>query len=149
MQIKKGGITMKTVKMILLMSLLIVFLMPATQVLAGGEPPNSDMYTIEGPALWAVGVIDCGTPVKATLRIKSIDGCQVETQAIVLSPANCPASENDLLWKTWEVTLFGINPDPASMTPIITKVKNFKSEAAVVSFDAQIKFRTTISANPN
>jgi len=43
------------------------------------------------------------------------------------------------------VTLFEINPDPAAMDPIITKVKNFKQEPAgqnLYSFDVQIKFWT-------
>jgi hypothetical protein len=41
------------------------------------------------------------------------------------------------------VTIFDINPDPAVLDPIITKVKNFKEEPGgqnLFSFDVQIKF---------
>lgn len=135
---------MRTIKMILAMSLLAVFVMPISLVLGGGEPPDPNSYTIVGPELWGVGVVDCGSSGKATIRIKRVNDCQVDTQAIVLPVVNCPASEDDLLWQTSVVTLFGINTDPANMTPIITKVKNFKAEqgGTIVSFDAQIKFQT-------
>jgi hypothetical protein len=135
---------MRTVKIILVMSLLAVFVMPISLVLGGGEPPDPNSSTIVGPELWGVGVVDCGSPGRATIRIKRVNDCQVDTQAIVLPVVICPASEDDLLWQTWEVTLFGINTDPTNMTPIITKVKNFKAEQGgnIVSFDAQIKFQT-------
>jgi len=129
---------MKTMRVILMMSLLAIFLLPVAQVLAGGEPPPTT-GTIQGPELWGVFVFDCNTSTM-NVRIKRVVNCQVETQALVVSSQNCPTDETQPLWETLEIQLFDINQDPATLTPIITKVKNFKTEVNVVSFDAQIKF---------
>ena len=135
-------------KKVLFISGLIVtlaLLVVSGPVWAGGneEPPATG--TIVGPELWGVMVIDCGQNV-LTLRVKRIVDCNVETQA--LDDANyqlgCPDDATTPLWRQLGVTLFDINPNPAVMDPIITKVKNFKQESNqnLYSFDVQIKFWT-------
>jgi hypothetical protein len=104
------------------------------------EPPGSG--SIVGPELWGVVVIDGSeTPMKATLRVKDIVDCNVDTQAVVSNLTSCPTGANAVLnWKLTGVTLFG-----NTGTPIITKVKNYKEEkvgvnVVRVSCDVQIKF---------
>ena len=117
------------------------------QVWAGGpeNPPTSG--TIGGPELWGEMTIDCGNGI-LSLRVKRIVDCNVETQAF-MDPTyalGCPANETTPVYRKLGVTLFDINPDPNALDPIITKVKNFKQEAApndsIYSFDVQIKFYT-------
>ena len=117
------------------------------QLWAGGPENPPTTGSIDGPELWGEMVIDCGTGI-LSLRVKRIVDCNVETQAF-MDPTydlGCPANETTPLNRKLEVTLFDINPNPAAMDPIITKVKNFKQEAApndsVYSFDVQIKFWT-------
>jgi len=111
---------------------------------AGGpeNPPTSG--TIVGPELWGVMVIDCSTAGILSLRVKKVVNCDVQTQAFMdlQYPLGCPADETTPLYRKLGVTLFDINPNPAVMDPIITKVKNFKPEpgGSVYSFDVQIKF---------
>lgn len=112
---------------------------------AGGpeNPPTTGI--IEGPELWGEMIIDCGNGI-LSLRVKRIVDCNVQTQAF-MDPTyglGCPADETTPLYRKLGVILFDINPDPTAMDPIITKVKNFKQEAApnddIFSFDVQIKF---------
>jgi hypothetical protein len=103
------------------------------------EPPPTT-GTIVGPELWGVVVIDCGAESTATLRVKRVDDCDVQTQAVVVNWTSCPSSENDPLNKILTgVVLFDINPG-ANPVPIITKVKNWTVQGTIFSFDVQIKF---------
>lgn len=114
-------------------------------VWAGGNEDPPATGTIVGPELWGVMIIDCGQNI-LTLRVKRIVDCNVQTQAFV--DANyglgCPANATTPLWRKLGGTLFDINPNPAVMDPIITKVKNFKQEPGqdLYSFDVQLKFWT-------
>ena len=131
---------MRLNKMLLIVALTAVFILAAKAgpVWAGAEDPPPT-GTIGGPELWGVVVIDCSEENVATLRVKRIVDCNVETQAVVQTwTSGCPADASiPLYWQLSGVTLFGL---PG--TPIITKVKNFKMESggAIYSFDAQIKF---------
>jgi len=139
---------MKLRKIVLVVGLLAAFtmLIPCSQALAGGAEDPPDSGTIVGPELWGVMIIDCGQNI-LMLRVKRIVDCNVETQALddTNYTLGCPADATTPLWRKLGVTLFEINPDPAAMDPIITKVKNFKQEPAgqnLYSFDVQIKFWT-------
>ena len=115
------------------------------QAWAGGPENPPTTGTIEGPELWGEMIIDCGNGI-LSLRVKRIVDCNVQTQAFIdpTYALGCPADETTPLFRKLGVTLFDINPDPAVMDPIITKLKNFKQEAApndsIFSFDVQIKF---------
>jgi len=119
-------------------AVMFVLIMTAGQVWAGAEDPRTT-GTIEGPELWGVAVIDCSIKNVATLRVKRIVDCNVETQAVVQDwTSGCPTdASTPLYWQLTGVSLFGLTG-----TPIITKVKNFKMESGgvIYSFDAQIKF---------
>ena len=135
-------------KKVLFISGLIVtlaLLVVSGPVWAGGNEDPPATGTIVGPELWGVMVIDCGQNV-LTLRVKRIVDCNVETQALddVNYLLGCPDDATTPLWRQLGVTLFDINPNPAVMDPIITKVKNFKKEPGLdlYSFDVQIKFWT-------
>ena len=137
---------MRDSKIFLLVGLitLLVLLVPAGFVWAGGneDPPPSG--AIEGPELWGEMIIDCGVRNIVTLRVKRIVDCDVQTQAFIsdLGILGCPADETTPLWRLLGVTLFDINPNPAVLDPIISKVKNYKQEPGqnLYSFDVQIKF---------
>jgi len=105
------------------------------QVYAGEPTPPNDTEKIIGPTMWAVGVVDCDSTNSATLRVKKIDGCNVDTDAQSIQVTGCPTSEADVLNVRLQSSVFGL-PCQA----IITKVKNFKNEGSIVSFDAQIQF---------
>jgi hypothetical protein len=143
----KGAKKMKIRKIFLIAGLLAVLalLIPCSHTLAGGpeDPPTTG--TIIGPELWGVMIIDCGQNI-LMLRVKRIVDCNVETQAFddTNYQLGCPADATTPLWRMLGVTLFDINPNPAVMDPIITKVKNFKKEPGqdLYSFDVQIKFWT-------
>ena len=142
---------MRTLKPVLIMAIMAAFalLLPCTHALAGGaeEPPTSG--TIEGPELWGEIVIDCAQFNVYTIRVKRIQDCNVQTQAIVIPSMGCPTDASQPVNKMLSIVLFDINEytDPPTnstldKTPIITRVKNFKQEPgqSVYSFDAQIKF---------
>lgn len=135
---------MKTRKMFRIVGLLMigVFVAWSSLAWAGGpeNPPASG--TIVGPELWGSITLGCSGLNVLTLRVKRVVDCDVETQAFVVPNTwGCPANETTPLNRKLGVTLFGINPNPSVMDPIITKVKNFKQETGgVYSFDVQIKF---------
>jgi len=114
-------------------------------VLMAAEPPGADpKEKIIGPTMWAVCVIDCADSSSANIRIKKIEGCDVDTQAVTeLSLAQqivvCPPPEGEIVYTRFssQENLFGL-PCQA----IVTKVKNYKVEGngTLVSFDAQIQF---------
>ena len=136
MKLMKASLAMGTV-------LLFVFMAPAGQVMGGFEPPNPNAgETIAGPVMWGVAVIaDMGTAgTIGTLRVKKIDGCDISTDhQRVAGLQNLPSGEEDVLYYRLEAgTVFGL-----PCVPIITKVKNFKTDGSLVSFDCQIKFVVT------
>jgi hypothetical protein len=56
---------------------------------------------------------------------------------------SCPANEGEVMWRKLGIPLFDINPNPANLDAIVTKVKNFEiddSDPNLVSMDVQIKF---------
>jgi hypothetical protein len=116
---------------------------PATQVLAVEPSPPGAGDRIIGPTMWAVGVVDCVT-YKAKIRIKKIEGCNVDTQAVSESSLEtdisaCPESENHIVYQRFEASQIFRLPCQA----IVTKVKNLKKDGDLVSFDAQLQFLTT------
>lgn len=121
----------------------LIMAIPAAPALAWEPAPPGSGEKIIGPTMWAVGVVDCSATPYATLRVKKIDGCNVDTDPLSgqgegFGITGCPASELDVLYVRLDpetVTVFGL-PCPA----IITKVKNFKIKGSIVSFDAQIQF---------
>ena len=142
---------MRTIATVLTMAIMAAFIVmfPCTHALAGGAEDQPTSGTIEGPELWGEIVIDCSAFNVFTIRVKRIQDCNVQTQAIVIPSTGCPADETAPLWKKLSIVLFDINnytnpPTNTTVdkTPIITKVKNFKQEPGqdVYSFDAQIKF---------
>ena len=131
-------------KILLMAGLIAMFalLVPAGQVLAGGDPPiSADLGagSIQGPELWGVIVMDCSTTGSApvTLRVKRIVDCNVETAATVGFFFNCPNVASDI---PANALLTGISLFDISGTPVITKVKNFNRQGDACSFDVQIKF---------
>lgn len=118
---------------------LFIVLSPQTQSFAVEPPAPPSGAVIQGPEIWGTVVIDC-TALRATLRVKKIENCDVDTQAIITNVTGCPDAERDILYFTMAPnTIFGI-----TATPIIMKVKNFKIETGggAVSCDVQIKFWT-------
>jgi len=125
------------------LTLMLTALLPAAPLWAGAnEDPPTDC-TIQGPELWGVWVIDC-TKSLSTLRVKRVVDCNVQTEAITTAPwtLGCPADESAVMWRKLGVPLFGINPDPANLDTIVTKVNNFNPQngGQLVSMDVQIKF---------
>jgi len=118
----------------------ILMIMTVGPVLAGGgfEPPPPNA-TITGPEIWGVIVIYCGGNNWATVRVKRVVDCNVETQALVEPGWNlgCPATAAAIEGQSLPVgtTFFGITG-----TAFINKVKNFNNQGNVVSCDAQFKF---------
>jgi len=116
------------------------------QAFAGGAENPPTEGTIGGPELWGEMIIDCGNGI-LSLRVKRIVECTVQTQAFIdpTYALGCPANETTPLYRTLGVTLFNINPNPAVMDPIITRVKNYWPEPTnpdIFSFDVQIRFYT-------
>ena len=117
------------------------------QAWAGGPENPPTTGTIVGPELWGQMIIDSGNGI-LSLRVKRIVDCNVQTQAFIdpTYALGAPADETTPLYRRLGVTRFDINPNPAVMDPIITKVKNYKQEPApnddIFSFDVQIKFWT-------
>jgi hypothetical protein len=137
----KGGMTMNNRKFFL--SAMLVFLavmgFPAGQVMAGweGQPPDAGEKLI-GPELWGVVMIDTAIPVVATLRVKKIEDCAVDIDLQKASLLSAPANPADALnFRLTPGSVFGL---PTRCTPIITKVKNYKEDTGLISFDCQIKF---------
>jgi hypothetical protein len=117
---------------------LVAILMAAGQVGAGSEgklPPGSEA-TISGPEIWGVVVLDCSRDM-ATLRVKRINNCDVETEAVMVPWVTCPVTAADPV----NVYLDGVNLTSMGIaqTPIITKVKNFEIQGNIASFDVQIR----------
>jgi hypothetical protein len=134
---------MRMKKQIFVVGLLTVLfvLAPHSRGLAFEPPPEGAI--IGPPELWGVVVVDCTTKM-AMMRVKSIEDCNIDTQAVVVSVPACPASANELLNQQLPISILNI-----AKTPVITKVKNFKEEnkddgtVKWVSCDVQIKFWTT------
>ena len=141
---------MKTRKQVMVGSLIAVWMLvaPALQVSAM-EPPSGDPVTGD-TEIWGEVVVDCGGcgdfSNYATLRVKRVVDCNIETQAVIWTSSSdvCPSgglTETNVLgmyFPTLDLSDMGITGKP-----IITKVKNFKREASpndnIYSFDAQIK----------
>jgi hypothetical protein len=121
---------------------------------SGFEPPPAGAI-ITGPEIWGVVTLYCnpGAGTFATIRLKRVDDCNVETLSYVDLNWNynlCPESAGSFdegvrvdslqprLENEWGVT----------GNPFISKVKNFDRQfeqatgIAVTSFDAMIKFWT-------
>ena len=132
---------MKFKKIVFVVGLMAVFAMmtPGLQVWAGGGPePPGPGATIHGPEIWGVVVFDCNRQL-VILRLKRVVNCVVETESYVEAWSfGCPDDAEDAL---------GFGPEPGSIsffglpgTPYVTKVKNFKTEGTLRSFDAQFMF---------
>lgn len=137
---------------------LIVMLASAPLVWAGAEggtPPDPNDVT--GPEIWGTAVVRCEPSAAANfiaIRVKRIQDCNVRTDALIITPSEiengCPETGNAFLYQQLNPgDLFSDDPTnvPQGLTPIVTKVKNFKVHSrnadgsdALLSFDAQIKF---------
>lgn len=132
--------SMKWIWIVLVVGLALVF--PMNSALAGGEgsPPPAG---VSGPEVWGVVIIDC-TNNSASMRIKTIDNCLVETDAYTGQWAQaCPSTVSQVLWFVLDGASFdmaGLGFD-ANSDLIITKVKNFATKIGgeLVSFDAQFR----------
>ena len=146
-----GERKMKIGKRLLVFGLLASFVLavPATQTWAANPPPAAPV--IVGPEYWGVVVINCTTHV-ITLRLKRVDDCNVETQALIEdygSTVICenPLTEETILYQWLHGQVFG-----ELGVPIVTKVKNLKKETLTIppadyagdlySADVQIRFCT-------
>ncbi len=135
---------------------LMVMLVSAPLVWAGGEggaPP--DWNNVTGPEIWGTAVVRCDPAITnfIAIRVKRIQDCNVSTDALVIAPAEigtaCPDTSNPFLYQRLAAgqIFSGDENVPQSLTPIVTKVKNFAVHSrnadgsnATLSFDAQIKF---------
>ena len=99
--------------------------------------PGQDTPVIEGPEYWGVVVVN--DPLDfATLRVKRVVDCQVETESKAINEFTLiPSSPGSTVgMKLDGITIFD---DPR--VPIITKEKNWKEDAnGVFSMDVQIRF---------
>jgi hypothetical protein len=134
---------------------LIAMLAPATLVLAGGDPPTPNWDKVTGPEIWGTAVVSCvpGNPNFIAFRVKRINDCNVQTDALVEIPDTmtnaCPDRPGPFLHATLQANSLFTDEEgiPVTYTPIVTKIKNFTvheflndGETATLSFDAQIKF---------
>lgn len=128
----------KQTKLIMVVAIMIFIASPASLVF-GVEPPPDNDEKIVGPTLWAVGVIDCTTATFATIRVKKVADCNVDTDPQSLTGLQaCPTSSEQILYQRLQTgSVFGMCNEGE---PIVTKVKNFKVDGTLVSFDAQINF---------
>ena len=134
----------KTV-LILVLMMMTVISSPAALVFGAEPPPDNSSFKIVGPTMWAVGICD-GDHGLATLRVKKIEDCDVDTDPQSASLNACPTQASDVLnYKLPQGSVFG-RCNSEGYQPIITKVKNFKTDGNLVSFDAQIMFVVPIGA---
>jgi hypothetical protein len=123
--------------LLILVGIMMVIVIGPVGLVMGGEPsPPGSGEKIVGPTMWAVGICDDNASL-VTLRVKKIEDCNVDTdpQSATLS---CPTSASNVLYYRLGLeSVFGRCP---AYEPIITKVKNFKVDGSLVSFDAQINF---------
>jgi hypothetical protein len=146
----------KKVNFITVLIAIAALLVPATQVLAGGEggePPDWEKVT--GPEVWATAVVRCepGRDNFIAFSVKRIKDCNVQMQGLVLYPTQlataCPDTSNPFLYERLDSgSIFPNDPDiPQNFKPIVTKIKNFTlteyqsaGATATLTFNAQIKF---------
>jgi hypothetical protein len=133
---------MKLRRIVFFVGLMAIFAMltSGSLVWAGGGPePPPPGANIHGPEIWGVVVFDCAREL-VILRLKRVVNCVVSTETYVETWDNfgCPNNAADAL---------GSGPEEGSMTffslpgtPYVAKVKNFKIEGTLRSFDAQFMF---------
>jgi hypothetical protein len=140
---------MKPLKMLLGLAMLIIVLLAAAPQALAGAGPEPPAGSIIGPTeVWGEVVLFCGPapPYSATVRVKRVVDCNVETQALVDPNWAFGCSDDPNAPLKWalptSVTFFDITG-----TPFVSKVKNWKKivqpNGSVYSFDAQFKFFTT------
>jgi len=135
----------KTIQLVGLFTVMAMVFPLSISLGAEGGPDIGSNEKIVGPTVWAVGVVDCVT-YYASLRIKSIDGCVVDTdhlfgQGASIGLTGCPDDGvSDILDVRLPQGSVLEKCDFAGHFPIITKVKNYIDECGVVSFDEQINF---------
>ena len=135
---------------------LIAMLVSAPLVWAGAEggaPP--DWNNVTGPEIWGTAVVHCSPDHDnfIAIRLKRIKDCNVQTDAVVLYPTSiavsCPNTSTPFLYQrlTPGSIFTGEEDIPQTLTPIVTKIKNFAvhdyqgtGETATLSFDGQVKF---------
>lgn len=121
-----------------MLALIVAMGLPAGQVMAGWEgiPPDTGEKLV-GPEMWGVVIIETTTKA-ATLRVKKIEDCAVDTDPQKATLSSTPASAADALYvRLGSGTVFGL-----PCIPIITQVKNYKDDTVdgLITFDCQIKF---------
>jgi len=150
---------MKLKKNFIVAGLLVIFmlLISVPQVMAGAgiEPPPAGAIIGE-TEIWGVVVMRCDPLADdiATIRIKRIVNCDVETQPLwdIDWPEGCPTDksqvEGESLPSTYNNRFFDTPDDTPFIpgTPFFNRVKNFtfeqEGDIEIVSFDAQFKFWT-------
>jgi hypothetical protein len=140
-------------KMLLIAGWVVVFIVisPVSHVTAGVGPEPPDTATITGPEIWGEVVMYCSegaaVPDVVTIRVKRVNDCVVETQALIEPNWGFGCSDDPnapLKWSLPQGTTFW----DILGTPFISRVKNYKKEATapgpagskIYSFDAQFKF---------
>jgi len=138
--------TKKAMMLFLVIGFMTMLALP-TIVLAGFEGHNDKPASedIVGPTMWAVVVVECSSG-SALMRVKSIDGCDVTTQALNKTSLeiddNLPIGCDD---DPTEYQYFKFDEGAVMEVPcqaVITKVKNhnFEDTNGFLSFDAQLRF---------
>jgi hypothetical protein len=136
----KGGTNMNLKKTFLVGGLMaaLIIATPGLSVFAMEPAPDPEVEKIIGPTMWAVCVINTEGGA-ATLRVKKIDDCNVDTDPQVATVPVAGLSESTILYYRLTEGVFPSDFE-STCTPIITKVKNYKEDGDLVSFDAQIQF---------
>jgi hypothetical protein len=131
---------MKLRKVLFAIGMVAVFVMtfPAGNVMCAVEPqPPGEGEKIVGPEMWGVAIMD-KQGGSASLRVKKVDGCDIDTDPQIVTGLNLELVTSErwvLYFRLTPGSVFGLPCEP-----IITKVKNFKIDGNLVSFDCQIKF---------
>jgi hypothetical protein len=124
-----------------LLALFLALMISGTALAGSGPEPVTGDKTITGPEIWGVVVINCNaTPKYITLRVKRVVDCNTQTEAQVTDQTpwlqTCPTQAQIEGQGLPGTTFFGITGGSA----FFNKVKNFKNQGGIVSFDAQFKF---------
>jgi hypothetical protein len=127
--------------LLILVGMMMMVITGPVSLVMGGEPsPPGSGEKIVGPTMWAVGIVNCpaGGGISATLRVKKIEDCDVNTDPQYTILNACPEQVSHLVY--YQLTPGSVFSQCPSYNPIITKVKNFKIDGDLRSFDAQINF---------
>jgi hypothetical protein len=118
---------------------------PISPVTAGGGPEPPTGATIQGPEIWGEVIVYCSpsVPDVATVRVKRVVDCNVESQSIIDPNWQYGCSDDPNSPLKWSLPT-GTKLFNLPGTPFINKVKNYtknvQGDGAIYSFDAQFMF---------